>query len=410
MEVIRVMRLKWIFAAAVLFGIVAGAVYAGEPSFSGFLDTRVSMSAGAGDSPRFSIGLEEYANMRVQFKIRDSAVFYSAFNLIAISGSDLHNAALLGAANAGLYPGLTGTAFAAGDNYAAALELERLYLRVNSSYADFEAGLMRLAFGYGLVFGPSDFLNPKNPLKPDARLRGILGAAVSAYPTDEAKFLVFAAGPKDPLAAGGEGSFAGLSWDQHWDAVSLQALYAYETPQEQSEQGIHRAGLSLKADLELGLVAEALYVWNPESAFGMEGLSAAAGLDYSLAGGKLYVLAEYLYSGGQSATARSAGNPGGFAERNYLYASASYSFNDYTRGGLACMLGFDDVSFTPVLSLEHEIFQGLSLSLSAQVPLDRDLFTGSGERGELGPIPPGQAVGVERGSYFTFNAKLRLRY
>jgi hypothetical protein len=393
-----------------LIVLLAGGAFAGEPSFSGFLDTRVTMSAGAEDSPPFSIGLEEYANLRMQFKTRDRMVFYSAFNLIAVSGSDLQNAALLGAANTGSYPGLTGTAFAAGENYAAAVELERLYLRVNSNYADFDAGLMRLAFGYSLVFGPSDFLNPKNPLIPDARLRGILGAAVSVYPSDDTKFLAFAAGPKDPLAAGGEGSFAGVSWDQHWDKASLQAIYAYETPKTNSEWGIHRAGLSLKADLELGIVADALYTWNPEGNFDIGGLSAAGGLDYSLADGKLYVLAEYLYSGEQSATARSAGNLSGFAKRNYLYASATYSFTDSTKGGLACIFGFDDVSFTPVLSLEHDIIQGLTLSLSAQVPLDRDIFTGNGERGELGPAPPGQTAGSERGTYFIFNAKFRLRY
>jgi hypothetical protein len=402
------MKVKVTVTVLVLFVLLAGGVFAGEPSFSGLLDTKVTMSAGAEDSPPFSIGLEEYANLRMQFKIRDSAIFYSAFNLIAASGSDLHNAALLGAANAG--PGLMGTAFVAGENYAAALELERLYFRVNSDYADFDAGLMRLAFGYSMVFGPSDFLNPKNPLKPDARLRGILGAAVSVYPLDDAKFLAFAAGPKNPFAAEGEGSFTGLSWDQHWNKASLQALYAYETPKPNSEWGIHRAGLSLKADLELGIVADALYTWNPEGDFGIAGLSAAAGLDYSLADGKLYVLAEYLYSGEQSATARNAGNLSGFAEQNYLYASARYSFSDYTNGGLACIFGFDDVSFTPVLSLDHNIFQGLTLSLSAQVPLDRDLFTGNGKRGELGPIPPGQAAGSERGAYFTFTTKLQLRY
>ncbi|MDR1904648.1 MAG: hypothetical protein LBQ88_20475 [Treponema sp.] len=402
------LRIRTVWAVALLGA--AGVLFADAPSFSGFLDTRVTTSAGAGDSPQFSIGLEEYANLRMQFKIRDSAVFYSAFNLIAVSGANLQNAADLSLYNGALYPGLTGTAFMSGENYAAALELERLYFRVNSDYADFDAGLMRLAFGYSMVFGPSDFLNPKNPLAPDARLRGILGAAVSVYPNDEAKFLAFAAGPKNPLAAGGGGSLGGLSWDQHWENLSLQALYAYETPQAGSDWGIHRAGLSLKTDVEAGLVADALYTYNPEAAPGIEGLSAAAGLDYSFAEGKLYVLAEYLYSGEKSATARSVQNPGGFAEQNYLYASMRYSFNDYTNGGLACIFGFDDVSFTPVLSLEHDIFQGLTLSLSAQVPLDRDSFTGNGQRGELGPIPPGQTTGAERGTYFTFITKLRLRY
>jgi hypothetical protein len=87
-----------------------------------------------------------------------------------------------------------------------------------------------------------------------------------------------------------------------------------------------------------------------------------------------------------------------------------YIFSDYTNGGLACIFGLDDVSFTPVLSLEHDIFQGLTLSLSAQVPLDRDLFTGNGQRGELGPIPSGQPADAAQGTRFVFTAKLRLRF
>ncbi|MDR1956094.1 MAG: hypothetical protein LBQ30_04495 [Treponema sp.] len=376
----------------------AGGIFPEGLEFSGVLDSKVTMAAGAGAAPEFSWGFEEYANLRMQAKIRDKAVFYGALNLIAATGSSAAGAVMLGAGNAVAYPGLTSSSFVAGENYAAALELERLYFRVTSDAADFDAGLMRLGFGYSLVFGPSDFLNPRNPLRPDARLRGILGAAVSIYPNDDAKVLAFAVGPKNPLATEGSGILAGLSWDQHGERLSIQALYAYETPQEGSPGGIHRGGLSLKADAAVGLVADMLYTYNPEGDFSIGGLAAAAGLDYSFFEGKLYTLAEYLYSGEGSATARSG--------RNYLYASMTYRVSDYTTGSLACMAGLDDVSFTPILSLEHVIFQGLTLSLSAQVPLDRDLFSGDGNRGELGPLPPG----AEEGVYGSFSAQVRLRF
>jgi hypothetical protein len=83
-----------------------------------------------------------------------------------------------------------------------------------------------------------------------------------------------------------------------------------------------------------------------------------------------------------------------------------YRWSDYTNTSIACMAGPEDLSFTPVLSVEHELFQGLTLSLRGQMPLDRDVFTGNGKRGEFGPIPPGSS----RGHRFGITAKARLRF
>jgi hypothetical protein len=68
--------------------------------------------------------------------------------------------------------------------------------------------------------------------------------------------------------------------------------------------------------------------------------------------------------------------------------------------------GLDDISFTPVITLNHEMFQGVTFTISAQVPLDRDLFTGNGNRGEFGPLRPDANVG----SYFNCTARIRLRF
>ncbi|MDR1252619.1 MAG: hypothetical protein LBK62_10725 [Treponema sp.] len=367
---------------------------------SGILDSAVSMKAGAGDAPAFSYGFEEYANIRMQARVRDRAVFYGAVNLIAAAGDAAKNAALLGLARGSGSMGLSPSAFTYGENYLAGFELERLYFRLNGEYLDFDGGLLRLPFGYGQVWGSSDFLNPKNPLYPDARPRAVLGAGLSWYPADSLKLLGFGAAPRNPFAETGEGGLMGLSMDQHWDRASVQALYAFETPRDGSRRGIHRAGMSVKADVELGLLADLLYTYNQEADTGVDGLSLSLGLDYSFFEGKLITLAEYLYNGETSSTAVRGG--GGFSNEQYLYTGLTWLINDYTTTGLALISGFDDVSFTTILSLEHELFQGCSLSLSGQIPLDRDRFSDNGGQGELGP-----AAG---GSYFNLNTKLRLRF
>ena len=423
------MMMKRAFAMVFLAGLLFYGGGAAAQNISGVLDTQLSLAAGTEEENRFSWGLEEAANVRLQAKLRDGASFYSAVNLIAAAGSFAQSAAGMGAleqaaaAANGVGAGLAPGAFVLGENYLGALELERLYFRVSGDYAGFDAGLMRLAFGYGQVWGSSDFLNPRNPLLPNARPRAVLGAAFMAYPLDDAKLQLFGAAPKNPFNAGGGGVIFGLSAENHWERISAQFLYAYETPQENyvtaaglaaaddspggpgentgGEYGVHRWGLSLKADVEIGLVADALFAWDPGQDISVEGLSAGAGFDYSFADGSCYVLAEYLFSGLESSTSKAAKPLTGFSNRNYLYALFRYSINDYSSVNLGCIASFDDVSFTPTAGFEYEIFQGMNLTLTVQVPLDRDSF-GGGVRGELGP--------AKSGTYVNVNTLLRLRF
>jgi hypothetical protein len=354
--------------------------------FSGFLDSRLTSRIGAGESV---FGVEEYANLRMQARIRDNAVFYGAVNLIAAAGSYVR-------AGSGVFS-------FAGENYAAGIEPERLYFRLNGNWADFEGGLMRLAFGYGQVFGPSDFLNPKNPLVPDARPSGILGGALSIYQGDLLRWKVFGAASGDPLTM--SGGLTGFSLDQHWNVVSLQILYSCEISAKGSRSGVHRTGLSLKADFEVGFTADILYTVDSGKGPGIEGLAASGSLDYSFFRGKCLVLAEYLYNGADSSTSVYAGNQSGFSGEHYLYGSFTYMFNDYTSLTAASLVNFSDYSLQPVLIAEHELFQGFTLTFSARIPLDRDVFTRSGNRGELGPLPPG--AGIAGRFIFTAGAKLR---
>jgi len=382
--------------ALFIFSIFSVNTLIAQITVSGILDTTVSGNAGAGNMPAYSFGFEEYANIRFQARLREIASIYGAVNLIAASG----DSAL----------GLAGTGASITDNFIAAIELERLYFRMRGEHIDFDGGLFRLPFGYGQVWGPSDFLNPRNPLKPDARLRGILGAALTWHLVNELKLLGFYAAPRDALANEGSGSLFGISLEKRqWGIASIQGLYSFETSItgldfEESYQGrssaygIHRAGLSLKLDITAGLVMEALYIYNHEERTKLDGLSASAGIDYSFLDGNIIAAAEYLYNGNTSATALGYG--GNFSNTHYLYTGLTFRFNDFTNLSAALLSCFDDISFTPILTLNHELFQGATLIITAQVPLDRDLFHKDGNQGELGP----------RASYFNCSARVRLRF
>jgi len=352
----------------IAFFTISGLIHAQGMTVSGILDS--SLQATAGDAPGFSLGMEEYANIRFQSKIRDRAAVYGAVNLIAATGNYAANAAEMAAFGVG--SSLNSTSYVYGENYVAGIELERLYFRLLGESVSFDGGLMRLPFGYGQVWGSSDFLNPRNPLIPDARLRAILGMAFFWYPTEETKLLTFYSAPRDPLSQKSGGSFAGLSFDKHWSKASMQTLYSFETPKENSINGIHRAGLSVKADLVLGLVIDALYTYNHEAKTRLDGLSFSGGADYSFFNGKLIFLAEYLYNGKNSSTAFNLEtNLLGLPNTHYLYTSLTLRFTDYTNMSAAVIVGFDDKSFAPILTLNHDLFQGATLIVSAQRPEER---------------------------------------
>ena len=381
------------FAAGGVFNSAAQGL-----TVSGLLDSSVSLNAGAGDAPPFSFGIEEYLNLRMQARIRDRAIFFGAFNFIAAAGDYAYNARAMADLQSSIY-GMNSSAFVAGENFIMALELERLHFRILGEHVDFDGGLMRLPFGYGQVWGPSDFLNPRNPLRPDARPRAVLGASASWFPAETLRLQGFGAAPRNPFSRNGGGGLIGLSMDQHWDMASLQALYSFELPKDGSNRGIHRAGMSLKADLEIGLMMDLLYTYNNEAGTRLDGLSFSIGADYSFFGGSLIVLAEYLYNGSASSTSIAGG--GSFFNEHYLYTGATWRFNDFTNLSAALISGFSDLSFTPIITLNHDIFQGATLTVTAQIPLDRNLFSGNGSHGELGP--------VRTQRYFNLATRLRLR-
>jgi hypothetical protein len=330
----------------------------------------------------------------MQSKIGDNAVFFSAVNFIAAAG------------DYALKASAAGVDFTAGDNYAAVIELERLHFKLKGNSIDFEGGLMRIPFGYGTVWGPSDFLNPKNPLKPDARPRAVLGGGVAYYPIEDLKLLGFATTGRDPFAQ--NSGIAGISADKHWDKASVQLHYSFERsnqfPGSDSSMSTHRAGMSVKADIKVGFVMDMLYVYNREIDNKEDGLSLSAGLDYSFFDANLILLAEYLYNGAASSTSIAGG--GSFANKNYLYTGATWRFSDFTNAGLALITGIDDVSFVPLVTFNHDLFQGVTWSTMIQIPVDRNLLLDDGNYGEFGPLP----FGMDFGSYFYLETKIKLRF
>jgi hypothetical protein len=376
------MNISGRIAALVFLWVSLPLVAADGPSFSGLFE--VKAGGGMSDTGAALSGFDVYANLRLLERAKENVAFYAAFNAQAAAGMF----AAPQTEDGGNAPG-GGTLF----------EMERLYLRWAEERWGLDAGLMPLHFGYGQIFAPSDFLIRKNQAVLDARPRGVTGAAAYQYPHDAVKITEFAVFPADALSGGREGHHFGAAFEAHTARASFQVLYAYKTGTASDRQddgnGVHFFGGSVKVDAGVGLLADGLYRYNPTNRFDAEGLALSAGADYSF--GKLYVLAEYLYNGNRSASHRSAG--GMFGSRAFVGATLIYTVSDLTNVAVQGLWSVDDGSLLPSLVFSHDLAQGFTLILSAQVPLD--LGGDNNVPGELGPETAGKR--------FSLTAGLRLR-
>jgi hypothetical protein len=351
-------------AVSALAGIAAIPLAAEAPDVSGTIEGKAVGNVDDGGTWAYSF--EEYSNLRVKAFVGEKAVVNVAANLIASSGdaSDLSLDA----------------------------EIERLYFSVGGEKLDFDAGLMRLPFGFGQGFRPVDAYAKPNPLYPDARYRGVLAAAATAYPAESVKLSAFFVDGDDALHARGSLPLArvnrpsaGASAEIHLPALSAQSLFIYDLPEKPDARTRTRIGASLKFDLVAGFALDALYTIPEYSRDADECLEAAIGADWSFDSGKFYLFAQYFYNGdGGLETddgAPSVDADPVFAGKHYATGSASWHASDYTTLSGGVTVALDDRSLVPTFGISHEPFQGMTVSLDLRSPL----ALGAGNDGEFGP-------------------------
>ncbi len=360
-----------------------GATRDGGVKLSGVAET----TAFAGHSPLggWYSGFEQFANVRLTAPVGEIGTFNAAANLLASAGTE--------------------------NSFSAEGEFERLYVSFRAGRFDVDAGLMRVPFGYAHAFRPTDILNAANPLHPDARLAGVLGALGAWYVGEETRLAAFVsdraavdaydeAGSVDPLSDPGSRPLGGLMFETHSPRYSAQVLLAARAPESDATVPEIRAGASLKVEAVVGLVADALLFTDGTTAPSARGASswvkAAVGADYSFLDGELYVLGQYYYNGARVP----AGEVSDFYRRHYLFANLLWKASDYTRAGLSALVSLEDGSFAPTLDFEHDLTRGVVLSAEGRAFIDAgDL--GLGRRGEFG------SAGVGTTATFAFKATVR---
>lgn len=394
---------------------------------------------------KFRWGVNSLTNLRVRADVGEFVTFNLAINVNLLSGvfTDGYKALYLAHTASQMVTALSpesiyntyfGIPFYYKSTYIGGFELERVSFSAGNMYFTFEMGLMRLARGFGYAFSPTDYFNPKNPYNQKGRPEGKLAMQTVFYPGDMWKITAFAVAPDNPLESEGWGVTTGFSTMFNLGKFNFEFSYSFLLPEIAYEKdpvklGLpetarndfsHIAGFSMKADIEIGFFIDAVYRFE-HKAFrtgkfynrdfkGYDGLEAALGIDYTLPGGKVYLLTEYLFYGpaaltwGESLddlysdnenwykkslmnrallldTSRKTGN---FLRHNYLFNMIRVQINDYVGITGSAMLGLDDISAVTSVNAEIAPVQALSIGIGYSNFIDRSLFHKEFEKGELG--------------------------
>jgi hypothetical protein len=185
---------------------------------------------------------------------------------------------------------------------------------------------------------------------------------------------IFAVLPRNSSALTPWGMYTGAAGEIHGNNLSAQAIYFWQ-PIEDDVVGKHYAGISLKADLVIGITSNVLYSYtaiNGKDTNLIEGLAASAGVDYSfsISTHTLYLLAEYLYNGENSATAQGERNLYGYKTHHHIYGSARFSITDLSSATAGALVSADNGKTALIAIYAADLFQGANLSVQANVPLN----------------------------------------
>lgn len=380
--------LTLLLVAILLFFIPLSPVL-GQTGFviSGVAETTLGILLDTDES--WSVAAEQFANLRLTAPIGENGSFYSAFNVLAASSPET------GIITEG--------------------ELERLYAALQFDTVDFNLGLMRVPFGYGMGIRPTDIINPRNPLFPDARLRGVMATVLTWYPREELQVQGFAVQRSTDYFEGQRISFDGeslfgLSLDHHNSILSIQGLALTTVPGKNPDNYRLQLGLSLKFDVAVGVTFDTLITTDGRTEFdeGRENaaLAAALGCDYSFLDGRIFLLAQYYYTSagplsqsdsvsdflngeeiaenGESSIQFIQSSGTTFLRRHYGFLTLLYNHSDYARLQISMLASLTDASIFPTIRHEIEPVQAVTVVSQLVIPFDTTLFGGT-DAGEFGP-------------------------
>jgi len=400
----------------------------------------------------YSWGVNNYANLKITSKINNFISFGIAFNINTYSGNytDQYKVSFLQSAlgtyndNKGvLWTNYFSIPFYYKTTYVGSIELERLFFKVSTKYADIETGLIRIARGYSYFFKPMDLFNPVDPFNPNARPLGKIALRTTFYPADMWSIEAFAISPDNPIQQQGWGFKFGAATNFKVKKFNFEFLYTLFLPEISYLQKpadivlpdyinndfSHIFGFSMKADIEIGLYTEILYrldqrTIREQNYYGKElyffrGLEASLGIDYTIpvanTDSKFYLLVEYLFygSGMLDWDEKDIGDiyinnywkksdpynrlslldddkkPLYFLRHNYIFGLVKYTINTYVSISASYLFGIDDQSALLSFGIDIEPFQAFSISISANYPLGWEVVNNAWNPGEFGSTSSG---------------------
>jgi len=237
--------------------------------------------------------------------------------------------------------------------------IHRAYLRYARSNATLTAGRQRVPLGTGLIWNPSDLLDPVNPLQIERGERAgtdALSVDISTGPLS-AFTLAYAPGH----GSGAESWFARLRANRKgFDVSGLAGGF----------RGDKVIGMDFSGYAgESGVRGEVTYTAPEEGSWFTRAL---IGVDHTFPS-TLYITAEYLYNGGNDPLLSYSGGAVTTSSviltrnRNFIGVAASYEVTPLLRFDSIVVLDMDDKSAALGPSLSYNILENLDLSAGVQI-------------------------------------------
>ncbi|MBI9109544.1 MAG: hypothetical protein JEZ04_22570 [Spirochaetales bacterium] len=255
-----------------------------------------------------------------------------------------------------------------------------------SNFVSMEVGRQSMLTGYGYGWNPIDFANPlKNPLDPDAALRGVDGISFKFFIGDMTALKIYGILPQDLLSSGLEYEEikTGGELTMYFPGVELKlaGFYDYDNT-DGSDAYTPSVGTGLMLDIMgIGVYGEAAIRKGSRSNFtdgtNITGrkdewlFSALAGVEYTFST-ELYAVAEYFYNGegynnaersdfektlraygGATADLFSIYSPGYFAKHYVMFNLMQPLYDYYTDLNLSAIFSPDSGALTVMPSMNY---------------------------------------------------------
>lgn len=288
------------------------------------------------------------------------------------------------------------------DSYIIGLDIQRLFFSYRVDGLKTSFGIQRLSRGFNFAFTPFDFINT-NDVTTSNLPQGKLSLVTEFETSDFSNLAFYFIPPEDPLEKEIWSSTAGLLFKHYGGFVDFQAQYNLLFPEVYNEDYKHLMGIAFKGDFIVGYASEVIYTLDGgDTDISEANLDISLGIDYTFDFEKeLALRLEYFFNGSglDSDKDWDITTTEQYPFKHSFYGSLNQTVTDDLALQLSAIVSPVSNSGIAMLDVNYRVSDSSSLSLSANVPVDKTFWDLNdidvNDIGEYGPVRVGNELSIE---------------